>query len=174
VHDRQGIWARAYEYIENTPTLRDVVISGGDSFQLSAKDLRDIGERLLTIPHIKCVRVATKGLSVMPMKVLSDKPWLDSLVQLQRFATEAFKHLCVHTHFNHPNEITAVTEQAMRLLHRHNITVRNQSVLLRGVNDDSRVMKQLIRQLADLHIMPYYIYHHDLVKGVEDLRECWS
>lgn len=147
-----------------------MVISGGDGFQLKPKDLLYIGERLLKIPHIKYVRIASKGLSVLPMKILGDAAWTDALVQLQTLATAQFKHLCLHTHINHPNEITPLTEQAMRVLHSHHITVRNQSVLLAGVNDDADTFKTLIHSLSDLQIIPYYLYHHDLVKGVEDLR----
>ena len=78
--------------------------------------------------------------------------------------------MVVHTHFNSPNEISWITERAMNVLFERAITVRNQSVLIRGVNDDPAVMQLLVRRLGYLNVHPYYVYMHDLVKGVEDLR----
>jgi lysine 2,3-aminomutase len=80
------------------------------------------------------------------------------------------KEVVVHTHFNSPNEISWITEQAMGLLFARGITVRNQSVLIRGVNDDPKTMQLLVRRLSWINVHPYYVYMHDLVKGVEDLR----
>ena len=76
----------------------------------------------------------------------------------------------MHTHFNHPNEITFATRLAAASLFRRGVMVRNQSVLLRGVNDNVATMSKLIRSLADLNIHPYYVYQADMVKGVEDMR----
>jgi lysine 2,3-aminomutase len=80
------------------------------------------------------------------------------------------KEVVLHTHFNHPNEITGITEAAMNKLFERGVTVRNQSVLQRGVNDDKDVMKLLIKRLGHVNVHPYYVYQHDLVQGVEDLR----
>jgi lysine 2,3-aminomutase len=76
----------------------------------------------------------------------------------------------IHTHFNHPNEITAITKAAMDKLFERGITVRNQTVLQRRVNDQVPTMKLLVKRLSYVNVHPYYIYMHDLVKGVEDLR----
>ena len=76
----------------------------------------------------------------------------------------------LHTHFNHPNEITGITEDAMNKLFERGITVRNQSVLQRGVNDSPETMTLLVKRLGHVNVHPYYVYVHDLVKGVEDLR----
>jgi len=80
------------------------------------------------------------------------------------------KEVVVHTHFNHPNEITGITEDAMNRLFERGITVRNQAVLQRGVNDGVETMKLLVKRLGHVNVHPYYVYVHDLVKGVEDLR----
>lgn len=80
------------------------------------------------------------------------------------------KSVALHTHFNHPNEISWVTELAARRLFKAGVQVRNQTVLLNGINSDVETMSKLIRRLAALNIQPYYIYQHDLVLGVEDLR----
>jgi lysine 2,3-aminomutase len=76
----------------------------------------------------------------------------------------------VHTHFNHPNEITAITKAATDRLFERGITVRNQTVLVRGVNDRPETMALLVKRLSYVNVHPYYVYMHDLVKGVEDLR----
>src|SRR4029077_15773913 len=80
------------------------------------------------------------------------------------------KEVVLHTHFNHPNEITGITEAAMNVLHERGIFVRNQSVLQRRVNDAPEVMSLLVKRLGHVNVHPYYVYVHDLVKGVEDLR----
>jgi lysine 2,3-aminomutase len=80
------------------------------------------------------------------------------------------KQVVLHTHFNHPNEITEITQRAMNRLFEQGVTVRNQSVLQCGVNDDVETMTLLIRRLGHVNVQPYYVYQHDLVRGVEDLR----
>ena len=76
----------------------------------------------------------------------------------------------LHTHFNHPNEITAITKRALDIVFERGIIVRNQSVLQRGVNDSVATMQLLVKRLGHCQVHPYYVYVHDLVKGVEDLR----
>jgi len=116
------------------------------------------------------MRFATKGPAVMPQKILSDEPWTDALTRVVENGRKVHKEVVLHTHFNHPNEITGITEAAMNKLCERGITVRNQAVLQRGVNDDKEVMKLLVKRLGHVNVHPYYVYQHDLVKGVEDLR----
>ena len=78
--------------------------------------------------------------------------------------------VCLHTHFNHPSEITETTRTAADLLFQQGVPVRNQSVLLRGVNDDVRTMTTLVRRLGWINVEPYYVYLHDVVPGDETLR----
>jgi lysine 2,3-aminomutase len=163
-------WQAAFDYIASRPELEDVVISGGDTYQLPAKNLRLIGDALLDIPHIKRMRFATKGPAIMPMKILTDKDWTDALTAVVERGRSLHKDVVLHTHFNSPNEITWITEKAMDLLVERGIVVRNQSVLIRGVNDDERTMQLLVRRLSYINVHPYYVYMHDMVKGVEDLR----
>src|SRR5262249_12294410 len=80
------------------------------------------------------------------------------------------KEVVLHTHFNHPNEISWITQDAMDILFERGITARNQSVLQRRVNDTPEVMQLLVKRLGHVNVHPYYVYVHDLVKGVEDLR----
>ena len=122
------------------------------------------------MPNIRRMRFATKGPAVMPQKILTDEAWTDALTRVVEHGRKLHKEVVLHTHFNHPNEITGITEDAMDKLFERGITVRNQSVLQRGVNDRPRLMKLLVKRLGHVNVHPYYVYQHDLVKGVEDLR----
>lgn len=159
------------EYIERTPAVQDVVISGGDAYYLHEEHLRSIGKRLLSMPNVKRIRFATKGLAVCPARFIDPSDsWASAIVDLSRQGRDGGKQVAIHTHFNHPSEITWVTELAARFLFKQGVIVRNQTVLLRGVNDDLETMSRLIRKLADLNVEPYYVYQADMVRGVEDLR----
>jgi lysine 2,3-aminomutase len=166
----QDRWQQAFAYIASRPELEDIVISGGDSYQLRAEQLTQIGETLLAMPNILRLRYATKGLAVMPQKILTDDAWTDALTRVVELGRKLHKEVVIHTHFNHPKEITAITKAAMDKLVERGITVRNQTVLVRGVNDDPAVMTLLTKRLSYINVHPYYVYLHDLVKGVEDLR----
>lgn len=167
---QQARWEAAFAYIESRPELEDIVISGGDSYNLKADHLQLIGERLLRMPNIRRIRYATKGLAVMPQKILSDHAWVDALTHVVELGRKLHKDVVVHTHFNHPNEITAVTRQAMNRLTERGITVRCQTVLQNRVNDSAATMQLLVRRLGHINVHPYYVYFHDMVPGVEDLR----
>jgi lysine 2,3-aminomutase len=163
-------WRRAYQYIASRPELEDIVISGGDAYQLRAQHLAEIGDALLAIPNVRRMRFATKGPAVMPMKILTDGAWLDALTRVVEKGRRVQKDVVLHTHFNSPNEITGITEAAMARLFERGIVVRNQTVLIRGVNDDVDTMTLLVKRLGHVNVHPYYVYVHDMVSGVEDLR----
>jgi lysine 2,3-aminomutase len=163
-------WDKVFEYIRSRPELEDIVISGGDAYNLRASQIRLIGETLLDMPNVLRIRFATKGPAVMPQKILTDEEWVSELTWVHEHGRKLHKEVVVHTHFNHPNELTAITKRAMDRLFERGITVRNQCVLQRGVNDTVPVMRELVRRLSYCNVHPYYVYVHDLVKGVEDLR----
>ena len=163
-------WEESFDYIESQPQLEDIVISGGDAFNLAFKHIEAIGMRLLEMPNIRRIRYATKGLAVMPMKVLSDDRWLEAMTKVAERGREMHKQVAIHTHFNTPNEITEISRRACNELFARGIVVRNQSVLQRGVNDDPTTMGLLVKQLGEINVQPYYVYQHDMVQGVEDLR----
>lgn len=90
-----------------------------------------------------------------PSRILDQEDrWTDALIHVSNFGRKRYKTVALHTHFNHPNEITWITQEAAQKLYRSCIIVRNQTVLLRGINNDLRTMKQLIRDLADMNIQP--------------------
>ena len=163
-------WRAAFETIASRPAIEDVVVSGGDAYQLRAAQIEEIGGALLAIPNVRRIRFATKGLAVMPQKILTDHAWVDALTRVVDKGRRLRKQVAVHTHFNHPTEITGMTEDATGVLFERGIPVRNQSVLQRGVNDTPEVMTALVKRLGHVNVQPYYVYVHDLVKGVEDLR----
>ncbi len=163
-------WQQAFAYIASRPELEDVVISGGDAYNLRPQQIRDIGETLLRMDNVRRMRYATKGPAVMPQKILTDSAWLDALTHVVEMGRKLHKEVVLHTHFNHPKEITSITQDAMNLLFERGITVRNQSVLQRRVNDTQETMALLVKRLGHVNVHPYYVYVHDLVKGVEDLR----
>lgn len=163
-------WDKAFQYIKDRPEVEDIVISGGDSYNLRAAQIRQIGETLLNIPHIRRIRFGTKGPAVMPQKILTDHDWMRELTWVADHGRKLHKEVVVHTHFNHSHEITEMTRQAMNALYERGITIRNQSVLQRGVNDTVAEMRELVRRLSYCNVQPYYVYVHDLVPSVEDLR----
>jgi len=163
-------WDAALDYIRNTPSIEDVVISGGDAFRLKPSQITYIGESLLDIPHVRRFRFATKGLSVQPTKIVVDVEWTNALVDIAKQARRTRREVSVQTHFNHPREVTKYTAQAMKILYDNNVHVRNQTVLQRFVNDTNETMSELIAQLIRINIEPYYVYVCDLVTGIENLR----
>jgi lysine 2,3-aminomutase len=163
-------WRRAFDYIASRAELEDIVISGGDAYQLRASQIEEIGNALLDMPNVRRMRFATKGPAVMPMKLLTDDAWTDALTRVVERGRKMHKEVVLHTHFNHPREITAITKRAMDKLMERGIFVRNQTVLQRRVNDSPETMTLLVRRLGYVNVHPYYVYVHDLVKGVEDLR----
>src|SRR6202034_2593920 len=118
-------WKRAYAYIQSRPELEDIVISGGDAYQLRATQITEIGEALLAMPNIRRMRFATKGPAVMPQKILTDHAWVDALTRIVEKGRALHKEVVLHTHFNHPREITSITEDAMNKLMQRGIVVRN-------------------------------------------------
>ncbi|KAF6813621.1 l-lysine -aminomutase [Colletotrichum sojae] len=164
-------WEEVMRYIQRTPAIQDIVVSGGDSYQLAPHHVEMIGNWLISIPHIRRFRFASKGLAVCPTRILDRNDlWTDALISVSDKARKAGKAMALHTHFNHPNEISWITEKASQRLFEAGVMVRNQSVLLRGINDDVATMSTLIRKLADNNIFPYYVYQHDMVRKSEHLR----
>lgn len=179
-------WEEIFDYIEDTPQLRDIVVSGGDCYSLTASNLRLIGERLIAIPHIKRFRFATKGLAVSPARILDDgDEWVTEMIRLSQLAKKAGKSMAIHTHFNHPREMTWVSKMALQKLHENNVTVRNQTVLLRGVNDDVATMSELITTVADNNVIPvrkffsfFYAQPHDsrrilIFHSITSIKPIW-
>ncbi|KAH7399141.1 hypothetical protein DE146DRAFT_613297 [Phaeosphaeria sp. MPI-PUGE-AT-0046c] len=166
----RGRWEKMFEYIESRPDLKDIVLSGGDAYYLLPEQLLEIGNRLLNMDNIRRIRIASKGLSVAPCRIKPGDPWTEALIAVAKKGRKMGKQVSLHTHINHAREITWATKAAMSYLFEHGVIVRNQSVLLKGVNDQPEDMMELLNKIADINITPYYVYQCDLVKGIEDLR----
>ncbi len=167
---RPSRWERAFEYIASRPELEDIVISGGDAWNLRANQVETLGNALLDIPHVRRMRFASKGPAVMPQKLLTDDEWFRAFVGVVERGRRRGKDVALHTHFNHPSEITEITRDAMNRLFSEGVVIRNQSVLQRFVNDTPEVMTLLVKRCSYVNVHPYYVYQHDLVQGTEELR----
>ena len=147
-------------YIEKTPQVRDVLLSGGDCLMVSDAKLEYIIQRLRAIPHVEIVRLGSRTPVVCPQRIT---PELCDMLK-------KYHPIWLNTHFNHPNEFTPEAEQALARLANAGIPLGNQTVLLRGVNDCVHVMKKLMHELVRNRVRPYYIYQCDLSMGLEHFR----
>ena len=147
-------------YIERTPQVRDVLLSGGDCLMVSDQKLEYIIGRLRKIPHVEIVRLGSRTPVVCPQRIT---PELCEMLK-------KYHPIWLNTHFNHPNEFTPEAEQALARLANAGIPLGNQTVLLRGVNDCVHVMKKLMHELVRNRVRPYYIYQCDLSMGLEHFR----
>jgi lysine 2,3-aminomutase len=159
------------DYLRRTPTVRDVVVSGGDVANMPWPRLEDFLTRLLEIDNIRDIRLATKALVGLPQHWLQD----DVRAGVERVATTARSRgvsLAIHTHANHANSITPLVAQASRAMLDAGVRdVRNQGVLLNGVNADPHALLDLCFRLLDgAQIMPYYFYMCDLIPYSEHWR----
>lgn len=166
----QKNWDDVFAYISKNPRIEDVVISGGDSYMLMPKQITYIGENLLKIPHIRRIRIATKGIAIFPQKILTDDDWVKAVADVHKLGRSLGKQVVIHTHFSSPIEITQWSQMAMDRLFSEGIIVRNQAVLQDGVNNHVDQMVLLTRQLSYMNIQPYYVYMHDMVPGCEHFR----
>jgi len=150
----------AIRYIEETPAVRDVILSGGDPFLLADDELEDILRRVRRIPHVEILRIGTRVPVTLPERIT---PRLCRMLK-------AFHPLYLNTHFNHPLEVTTRSAEACAMLADAGIPLGNQTVLLRGVNDDPGIMKRLMQKLLAIRVRPYYIHQMDLVRGTGHFR----
>jgi lysine 2,3-aminomutase len=148
------------KYIEKTPAVRDVILSGGDPLLPSDEFLEGILARLRKIPHVEIIRIGSRAPVTLPDRITS---------RLCRML-KRYHPLYVNTHFNHPLEITSQSTEACARLADAGIPVGNQTVLLKNVNDNLEVMKELMQKLLAIRVRPYYLHHMDLVKGNSHFR----
>ena len=152
---RQGI-----EYIRSHPEIRDVILSGGDPLLVPDKELNRILSELRSIDHLEIIRIGTRVPGTLPQRVT---PELCNILK-------KYHPLYFNMHFNHPDEITPEVENACNMLADTGIPLGSQTVLLKGVNDDSKVMKALMQKLLRIRVKPYYIYQADMASGTNHFR----
>ncbi|MGA2623500.1 MAG: KamA family radical SAM protein [Bacteroidota bacterium] len=148
------------DYIAQHPQIRDVILSGGDPLMLTDVLLERVLKGLREIPHVEVIRLGTKMPCVLPQRVT---PKLCKILR-------KYHPIYVNTHFNHPWEITLEAKRACEMLADAGIPVGNQSVLMKGVNDDAAVMLDLVRKLLAMRVRPYYLYQADVTRGTNYFR----
>jgi lysine 2,3-aminomutase len=159
-HLNTAQWEGAISYIEKTPTIRDVLISGGDPLILSDEKLAWLLTRLRRIPHVELLRIGTKAPVVLPQRITMP------LVRILR----RYHPLWISIHVIHPDEITPEMSQACIRLADAGIPLGSQTVLLSGINDDIETMKRLVHGLLKIRVKPYYLYQCDPVSGSAHFR----
>jgi lysine 2,3-aminomutase len=150
----------ALDWIRRTPEIRDVLLTGGDPLVFSDEKLEWLLASLREIPHVEIVRLGTRLPVTLPFRVT------DALCRV----LERFHPIWVNTHFNHPKELTPEAAEACDRLSRAGVPVGNQSVLLRGINDDEATLKALCEGLVRMRVRPYYCYQAQLLEGTEHFR----
>jgi lysine 2,3-aminomutase len=153
--------APAFGRLEADPTIREVIVSGGDPFVMATGRLARVLERLGAIAHLDTVRVATRAPVTLPQRVDA------GLAAALRAHHPA---VWVMTHFNHPRELSEASRRALATLVDAGLPVMNQTVLLRGINDDAGVLEALFRGLVRSRVRPYYLLQADPVRGTGHLR----
>lgn len=151
---------RALDYLAATPTIRDVLVTGGEPLMFSDDKLIQRLTRIRALAHVEIMRLGTRAPAFIPMRITPD------LVA----RLKALHPLFVNVQFNHPRELTLEAVHALTLLVEAGIPVGNQSVLLRGVNDSPEIMRELVHGLLRARVRPYYIFHPQLVDGTAHLR----
>lgn len=147
---REGI-----SYIRGNKKIRDVLLSGGDPLLLQDHDIQRILSKVRSIQHVEIIRIGTRVPCTLPQRIT---PQLTHILK-------QFHPLFINTHFNHPSEITPEAASACTMLVNAGIPLGCQTVLLSGVNDDPKIMKELMQKLLLIRVRPYYLFQADLVKG---------
>ena len=153
-------WEAAFQYLEKSRQVRDVLLSGGDPLLFSDERLDQILTRLRAIPHIQFIRIGSRIPIFLPQRIT---PALCAMLK---------KHhpLFLSIHTNHPRELTTEVRDALGLLADAGIPLGNQTVLLRGINDSVAIQKALVHKLLMCRVRPYYLYQCDLINGSSHLR----
>jgi len=148
------------DYIRQHPEVRDVILSGGDPLLLSDRRIEYLLSNLRAIPHLEIIRIGSRVTSHLPERITPE------LCEIIRKHHPVF----INTHFNHPDELTPASVKALGMLADAGVPLGCQTVLLKGVNDDPAVMKELMHRLLKARVRPYYIYQADVVAGGEHFR----
>ena len=142
------------EYVNAHPEINNVLISGGDAFLNSNQVIEEYLRYFSEIPHLRFIRFGTRTPVTLPQRITRDDGELTDL--LTRYGEK--KQIMIVTQFNHPRELTEESRSAVRMLQESGCIVRNQTVLLKGVNDRPDVLAELMNSLVACGIMPYYVF----------------
>ncbi len=153
----------AVEYIKEHPEITNVLISGGDPLVLPTQVIEYFLKELSKIPHLKFIRFGSRVPVFYPMRIYEDK---ELLRVFSKYSTPE-RRVYLVTHFNHPREITKEARRAVDSLIRSGVPVSNQTVLLKGVNDDPQTIADLMKEITSAGVIPYYLFQCRPVKRVK-------
>ncbi len=145
---------KAVAYVRRHKEINNVLISGGDSLMLPTKIIRQFIEKLLPLKHLDFIRFGTRAPVTYPHRIIDDP----ELLKLFKQYSVKGRRINIVTHFNHPNEVTKYSRQAIDLLQKAGVSVYNQTVLLHEVNDNPKTLSNLWTQLIKMEVMPYYFF----------------
>lgn len=160
VHDLEP----AFAYLQSRPEINNVLLTGGDPFMLSTVKLTSIISKLRQIDHIKIIRIGSKIPAFHPMRISGDATLLDALRQYSNVNGRIY----VITHFNHPKELTDEALSCIDHLHRAGVIMVNQTPVLKGINDRSEILGELLNRLSRAGVTPYYFFMNRPVAGNSD------
>jgi lysine 2,3-aminomutase len=160
VHAGIAQWDRVLDYIRMHPEIRDVILSGGDPLTMTDNRLEYLLSHLRAIPHVEIIRIGTKVPVVLPQRITP------SLLKMLK----KYHPLFMSIHFTHPEEITPEVAFACNNLANAGIPLGSQTVLLKGINDQVEIMKNLFHLLLKLRVRPYYLYQCDPIPGSAHFR----
>lgn len=150
----------AVAWLRRTPEIRDVLVSGGDPLVMADAKLERLLKALRAIPHIELIRIGTKTPAVLPQRITP------ALVRMLR----KYRPVWLSLHFTHPSELTPRAAAACARLLEAGLPLMNQTVLLRGINDDLDTMRRLNEGLLSMGVKPYYLHQGDMAAGTAHLR----
>lgn len=147
-------WDAAYQYVSEHPEITNVLLTGGDALILSSSQLEEVFARLREIEHVKIIRLGTRIPSYNPYRVIDDPALLSAI---ERYSTGK-ERIYVMTHFVHPRELTDIAVEGVTLLQKAGAKLANQTPLIRGVNDNPKVLSELLDRLSFTGVVPYYVF----------------
>jgi lysine 2,3-aminomutase len=150
-----------FDYIKGNDNIKEVIFSGGDPLSLTDFSLNEWIKKINDIPHVKIIRIHTRFIVTNPFRVTKD--FIKTLKNSK-------KPIWIVTHFNHPNEFTDHSRKAISMLIDNGFPVLNQSVLLKGINNDEKTLRELLWNLIENRVKPYYFHYLDLAKGTSNFR----
>lgn len=160
VRPEKARFVRMLDYIRQNPSIRDVILSGGDPLLLSDDRLEWLLNQLRLIPHVEVIRLGTKIPAVLPMRIT---PRLVRIIK-------RYHPVWMSLHFMHPDECTSESQKACAMLADGGIPLGSQTVLLKGINDEVETMKRLMQNLMKMRVRPYYLYQCDPISGSAHFR----
>ena len=152
---------KMFEYIRKNKNIKEVIVSGGDPLTLPDSKIEYIIKNLYEIDHIDIIRIGSRELVVNPYRFFDER-------LLEIF--DKYDKVWLVSHFNHPDEITNITKKAVKNILSTGTPVLNQTVLMKGINDDEKIIESLMRDLLKVKIKPYYLFYCDPVKGALHFR----